>query len=174
MDTKDFKAKLSQLESIQSAADSVSKGHFSPYVMVITLVVVVATFFGLHLNSWGMSAIICLVVFIVGAICGKFSRSWSELLDYRLTEYEPLDFLAYAKLQALTKDRDGFEINSVLRWIDHEEMVIRSYLPKRTDGRGQRFMSKDLTKFADPAVDAELREHLAKHSLSGQTYQSKQ
>ena len=149
MDTKDLEVKLSQLESIQSAADSVNKGHLSPYIMVLLTVAVAAVFLSAHFNSWGMSAIICLPVFIIGVVCGKFSKSWSEKLDIRLTEYEAVDFLAYAKLQALTKDRGSFEIHSVLRWIDHEEMVIRAYLPKRTDGQGQRFMSKDLTNFVD-------------------------
>jgi hypothetical protein len=150
MDTKDLKGKLGQLESIQSAADSVSKGHFSTHTYVLITALFASGVLAAQFDFWGLTEGTCLVVFLLISKFSTLSRSWATALDDRLTEYEPVDFLAYAMLQALTKDRGSFEINSVLRWIDHEEMVIRAYLPKRTDGQGQRFMSKDLTNFVDP------------------------
>ena len=156
LNQKALKAKIRQLESIDGAAWNLNNGHFSPRTNLCLAGMVVGGLVTFPLHSLTVAGLSSLFAVLLVVAFSKLPKSCTEALDHRLADYEPLDFLAYAKLQKHTKESGRFENNAVKLWVKHETDVVRSYLPKQpTDGRGERFINKDLTQFVDPTVVAE-------------------
>jgi hypothetical protein len=153
---KALKEKISQLESIHGAAWSLSHGHFSPRENLCITAFLVGGVVTFPFHSLSLAGISALVAVLLVLKFSKLPKSCTEALDNRLADYEPLDFLSYAELQKYTKENQLFDFYAINQWVEHETAVVRSYLPKKpTNGRGQRFINKDLTKFVDPTVVAE-------------------
>jgi hypothetical protein len=144
LDKKFIEEKLNLLGSIQAAAVNVREGEFSQHTQVVLAAMIVSGIVSVPLQSLVWSLIICTLAFFLAFKMCKLPKSWGEAMDNRLTDYEPVDFLAYAKLQEQTKECGELGFSAVLKWAAHEEMVIRANIPKPTDGVGQRFMRKEL------------------------------
>lgn len=148
----DLYAKRRQLSAIRNAVVSLDHRRMSPCAGAAIIAggaaaLVAGPVFQLGLTvafSIGLAAVALTYVF------ARFPKSWAEVVDKRLTDYEPVDFEAYAKLHERTKEYGGLDLRAVFEWLDMESTAVQECVPTRPNGTGKRFMSKDVSGNREP------------------------
>ncbi|EGA2709579.1 TPA: hypothetical protein ACTY0G_005094 [Klebsiella pneumoniae] len=139
-----LKAKRQQLHDIRLTAEYMRQRKLPPAQSASILVGVVVAIVAAVLHwTWVWSG-------IVGIIAGLFvfcfmplSRSWAELLDDKLTAYEPEDAAAYAELHQTTIELGGIDLNALDLWCGKEWFAIT---PVQPHGPARKFIDKPLNR----------------------------
>ncbi|KNH45275.1 hypothetical protein M5G27_06840 [Pseudomonas shahriarae] len=145
-------AKRRQLSAIKNAVVSLNYGRMSPCAgaaiiagMAAAVVAGPALQLGLTVAfGTGVATTVLSYVFF------KFPKSWAEVVDKRLADYEPVDHAAYALLHERTKAYGGLELRAMFEWLDSENTAVKSSTPVRPVGTGKRFISKDVSGIREP------------------------
>ncbi len=147
MKKDDLYAKRRQLSAIENAVVSLNHGRMSPRSVAAIVAGGAATLVAGPVFQLGLT-----VAFGTGAatvvlayVFSKFPKSWAEVVDKRLANYEPVDHEAYAKLHVRTKAYGGLELRAMFEWLDSENAAVQTCKPPRPDGTGKRFRSKDVS-----------------------------
>lgn len=148
----DVYTKRRQLSAIRNAAVSLDHGRMSPCAVAAIVAGAAAALVTEPVFQLGLT-----VAFGIGFataalfyVFAKFPKSWAEVLDKRLTDYEPVDHAAYTTLHEITKAYGGLELRAVFEWLASENAAVQECLPKRSDGTGKSFMSKDVSGNHEP------------------------
>lgn len=145
--TQSLQAKLRQLREISDAAFSVKTNRLSPRAFRAGLTFVLSTVgaYIVPFFDFKFAFIAGVVAGVVAYRFGKRTTSWADELDLLLTQYEPYDQEAYAKLQERIKAYGGLDLAAISNWIQHEEKRIEVFLRIDNDSTGRRFMSKNIS-----------------------------
>ncbi|MBV7547491.1 hypothetical protein KW849_14460 [Pseudomonas sp. PDM26] len=152
MQKYDLHAKRRQLSAIENAVVSLNYGRMSPCAAAAIVsggaaALVAGPVFQLGLTvAFGTGA----ATVVLAYVFSKFPKSWAEVVDKRLENYEPVDHEAYAKLHERTKAYGGLELRAMFEWLDSENAAVQMCKPVRLDGSGKRFMSKDVSGNREP------------------------
>lgn len=138
-----FGDKRRQLLKISNAAISAQKGSIGPRMAAsIVAATVTAMITGAVMQLGG--AVVLGSGLAVAALVNyyaPFAKTWGESLDNLLTDYEPVDHVAYADLHRVTRERGGLEFSPVFAWLDREQQAIAALEPVRNDA-GSKFINK--------------------------------
>lgn len=135
METCQIIHKLDQLRAIASAAQNYESREIEPrtlaaFVVAALVILVSWTVFELSTNS-GLVATGATFCFIYMSY--PFPRSWKEILDCRVTDYDPVDIHAYSAMHEAFKRVNGFDFHDLNCWLGKESAALRR-IAQITDG----------------------------------------
>lgn len=145
-------AKRRQLSAIENAVVSLNQGRMSPCAGAAIIAGTVAALVAGPALQLGLTVAFGTVVAttVLSYVYSKFPKSWAEVVDKRLADYEPVDHAAYALLHERTKAYGGLELGAMFEWLDKENTAVQTSKPVQPDGTGKRFMSKDVPGNREP------------------------
>lgn len=147
----DLRTKRRQLQRIFAAARCAQANCISQGMIVAVTLGLFASGLAVQVFHQGgaVPAASGFVVSLLSYFYLPISTSWIELLDTRLTDYEPVDHAAYAELHETTREYGGFNISAVLDWIERERLAISDLTPRKPDGTAEKFMQKPVAPITE-------------------------
>jgi hypothetical protein len=102
------------------------------------------------MNSSELDLLVAVVAAILAySICYRFCKlpkRWSDVVDRRLAEYNPVSHKAYLELQKATVEKQGLDVDALFHWLEIESAAVADLAPNPLAGTGKRFTEKPLAK----------------------------